>query len=280
VLRLIREPLFHFALIGGLIFVLYSLIGDSRQAADDVINVSTARIDQLAAQYKSVWKRLPSERELDSLIEEHIREEVYYRGALKLGLERDDTVVRRRLRQKMEFLMDTGSYLQTPSDKVLKSYFADHEDDYLLAPRLAFEQVYFGTAADAQGVTRSLATLQADPEIDPREVGQPTLLPARLSLSPPTAIDGVFGKGFFERLVELRLGEWAGPVASGYGTHLIRVLEYLPAELPMLKEVRDAVINDWRVERAKQIRDEDYALRRARFVIEIEPPEPSPAEDR
>ena len=236
-------------------------------------------INQLAAQYKSVWRRVPSERELKSLIEEHIREEVYYRGALELGLERDDTVVRRRLRQKMEFLMDTGSYLQVPSEEEIESYFADHEDDYLRPPRLAFNQVYFGSAADPQDVTQSLAALRTSPDAESDEVGQPTLLPAQMSLSPPTAIDGVFGQSFFEQLVGLPPGEWAGPVASGYGVHLIRVLEYLPAQTPKLEEVHDAVVDDWRVEKARKIRDEDYAARRARFTIEIERAEPSSAED-
>lgn len=108
-LRLLREPLLHFLVIGGLIFLLYSAVDDTRETPADVIVVTPARIDQLAADFKAVWKQMPTADELDALIEEHVREEVYYREALALGLDRNDTVVRRRLRQKMEFLTDTGA---------------------------------------------------------------------------------------------------------------------------------------------------------------------------
>jgi hypothetical protein len=269
-LRLLREPLLHFAMIGGLIFLLYSLTENTQKTSNDVIVVTTARIDQLAEEYRSVWNEMPTASELDHLIEEHIREEVYYRGALELGLERDDAVVRRRLRQKMEFLMDTGSYLQVPSAEELEAFYADNEEVFRSVPRLAFEQIYFGTSPSPEGITRSLSALQADPEADPGEMGEHTLLPAYLSLSPPTAIDGVFGQGFFDELIELPTGVWAGPIASAYGTHLIRILESLPAQTPTLEEVRDAVVDGWREAKATQIREQDYALRRARFVIDIQ----------
>ncbi len=269
-LRLLREPLLHFAIIGGLIFLLYSLTENIQKTSNDVIVVTTARIDQLAAEYKSVWNELPTASELDQLIEEHIREEVYYRGALELGLERDDAVVRRRLKQKMEFLMDTGSYLQEPSAEELKVFYADNEEAFRSVPRLAFEQIYFGTSPGPEDITQSLSALQADPDADPGEMGERTLLPAHLGLSPPTAIDGVFGQGFFDQLIELPTGVWAGPIASAYGTHLIRILESLPAQTPALEEVRDAVVDGWREAKATQIREQDYALRRARFVIDIQ----------
>ena len=268
--RLLGEPLLHFTLIGGLLFILYSLVEDFRNAPSNVIVVSSARIDQLAAEYRSIWNRQPLESELDQLIEQHIREEVYYRGALELGLERDDTVVRRRLRQKMEFLMDTGSYLQVPSVEELETHYADNETSFRRVPRLAFEQMYFGKSPDPKIVTQSLRVLQANSENDPGEMGEHTLLPVHLGLSPPAAIDGVFGQGFFEQIVELPTGVWAGPVASAYGTHLIRILENRPAYTPELEEIRDAVVDDWRAAKAKQVREQDYALRRARFVIEIQ----------
>lgn len=266
-------------MIGGLIFLVYSLVEDTQKSPDDVIVVSTARIDHLAAEYKSVWNQMPVESELDNLIEEHIREEVYYRGALELGLERDDVVVRRRLRQKMEFLLDTSSYLQEPSEEELATYYAENENDFRRVPRLAFEQIYFGTSSDPEAIAKSLSVLQASSEIDPGEMGQHTGLPDRLGLSPPDAIDGVFGPGYFEQLVKLPSGAWAGPVVSAYGKHLVRVLEYLPARTPKLGEVRDAVVDGWRVAQAMQIREQDYALRRARFVIEIQSKSSQSAKD-
>ena len=100
-------------------------------------------------------------------------------------------------------------------------------------------------------------------------MGERTLLPARLGLSPPEAIDGVFGKGFFERLAELTPGVWAGPVASAYGVHLVRIGESLAARTPPLKEIRANVLRDWKAAKARKIREMHYNSLRARFVVEI-----------
>ena len=268
-LRILREPLLHFLAIGGLIFLLFAAVDDTRDAPTDVIVVTPERINQLAAGYSSVWKRMPTDDELDALIDEHVREEVYYREALALGLDRNDTIVRRRLRQKMEFLMDTGAYLLEPSAGELEAYFAANERTYRRGPRLAFEQVYLGETPGAETITRALSALQSDPATGPSTLGERTLLPARLGLSPPNAIDGVFGKGFFELLAELPPGVWAGPLVSAYGVHLVRILDSLPARTPPLEEVRDAVLRDWKAAKAREIRELHYNRLRARFVVEI-----------
>ena len=279
-LRLLREPVLHFAAIGGLIFLFFAAVNDTQRALDDVIVVTPERINQLAAGFRSVWKQMPTDDELDALVEEHIREEVYYREALALGLDRNDAVVRRRLRQKMEFLTDTGSYLQEPSIGELEAYFAANEKTYRGVLRLAFEQIYFGASPDLESVTQSLHALQSNPATDPATLGEHTLLPTQLGLSPPLAIDGVFGPGFFERLAKLPLGVWAGPVASAYGAHLVRIVESLPARTPPLKEVRDAVLMNWKAAKALEIREQDYARRRARFVVEVGRSGAQPVENR
>jgi parvulin-like peptidyl-prolyl isomerase len=111
-------------------------------------------------------------------------------------------------------------------------------------------------------------------------LGERTLLPARLGVSPPSAVDGVFGQGFFELLAELPPGVWTGPVASAYGVHLVRILDSLPARTPPLEEVRDAVLTDWKAAKAQEIREQDYAQRRARFVVKIRRGDVRTAENR
>ncbi len=140
--RLLREPLLHFFVIGGLIFLLFVAVDDTPDAPAELIVVTPERIDRLAAGFSSVWTRKPTADELDALIGEHVREEVYYREAMALGLDRDDAVIRRRLRQKMEFLTDTGAQLLEPSADELETYFAANEGTYRRGPRLAFEQHY------------------------------------------------------------------------------------------------------------------------------------------
>ena len=279
-LRLLREPLLHFLTIGGLIFLLFVAVDDTRQAPTDVIVITPERIDQLAAGFSSVWKRMPTDDELDALIDEEVREEVYYRGAMALGLDKNDTIVRRRMRQKMEFLLDTGAYLQDPAAGELEVYFAANEDFYRSGLRLAFEQIYLGEAPTAEAISLSLGALQSDPPADPATLGERTLLPAQLGLSPPNAIDGVFGKDFFGLLAELPPGVWTGPVVSAYGVHLVRILDSLPARTPPLAEVRDAVLRDWKAAKAQEIREQDYAERRKHFVVEIRRRDERIAENR
>ena len=268
-MRLLREPLLHFLAIGGLIFLLFAAVDDTAEAPADVIVITRERIDQLAAGFSAVWKRVPTDDELDGLIDEAVREEVYYRGALALGLDRNDTIVRRRMRQKMEFLLDTGAHLQEPATGELEAYFAANVELYRSGLRLAFEQLYLGEAPERQTIEGSLAALLADPPTDPSALGERSLLPAQLGLSPPNAVDGVFGIGFFDLVAELSPGEWAGPLVSAYGVHLVRILDRLPARTPPLEEVRDAVLKNWREAKAREIREQDYAARRRNFIVEI-----------
>ena len=171
-LRFVREPLLHFFAIGGLIFLLFVVVDDKGEAPADVIVVTPEQIDQLATRFKSVWKRMPTDDELDTLIDENIREEVYYREALALGLDRDDAVVRRRLRQKMEFLTDTGADLLKPAAGELEAYYAANELTFRRGPRLAFEQIYLGEAPGSESITRSLNALQTDPATAPSTLGE------------------------------------------------------------------------------------------------------------
>ena len=268
-LRLLREPLLHFLGIGGLIFVLFAAVAGPGPEPTDTIVVGPERIERLARGFQAIWRRPPTDDELRAIIEDFVREEIYYRKALALGLDRNDAVIRRRLRQKIEFLTDTGADLLEPATGELEAYLAANEQTFRRGPRLSFEQIYLGETPGPESITRSLSALQSDPVTDPSALGERTLLPAQLGLSPPDAIDGVFGKGFFERLAELPSGVWAGPVVSAYGVHLVRILDSLRTRTPPLEEVRDAVLRDWKAVKAREIRELYYAQLRERFVVEI-----------
>jgi hypothetical protein len=268
-LRLLREPLFHFLTIGGLMFAAFTAMNDASEPPLDVIVITPERIDQIAAGFESVWRRKPTEDELDALIEEDVREEVYYREAMALGLDRNDAIVRRRLRLKMEFLMDSTANAVDPVPGELEAYFAANEELYRLEPRLAFEQIYFGESPRPESIPRALSMLQTDPATEPFALGERTLLPAELGLSSADVVFGVFGKGFFEQLAKLPPGVWTGPVLSTYGVHVVRIVDSLPQRTPPLQEVRKDVLRDWKTAKADEIRHRDYARRRAGFVVEI-----------
>ncbi len=279
-LRLLREPLLHFLAIGGLIFVLFAAVAGPGPEPADTIVIGPERIERLARGFQSVWRHPPTDDELRAMIEDFVREEIYYREALALGLDRNDTVVRRRLRQKMEFLTDSGAEFLEPVAGELEAYLLANEKTFRRGPRLAFEQIYLGETSASKSIRLSLSALQSDPLADPSTLGEHTLLPAQLGLSPPEAIDGVFGKGFFERLAELTPGVWAGPVASAYGMHLVRIGESLAARTPPLKEIRDNVLRDWKAAKARELRELHYAWLREHYVVEIRRADTGTAENQ
>ena len=268
-LRLLREPLLHFLAIGGLIFVLFAAMSEPGPEPADTIVVGPERIEQLARGFQAVWRRPPTDDELRAMIDDFVREEIYYREALALGLDSNDTVVRRRLRQKMEFLTDSGAEILEPVAGELEAYLLANENTFRRGPRLAFEQIYLGETSAPESIRLSLSALQSDPLASPSTLGEHTLLPAQLGLSPPEAVDGVFGKGFFERLAELTPGVWAGPVASAYGVHLVRIGESLAARTPPLEEIRDNVLRNWKAAKGRELRELHYARLRERFIVEI-----------
>jgi hypothetical protein len=267
--RLLQEPLLHFLAIGGLIFLLFAAVSGPSPAPTDTIVVGPERIEQLATGFKAVWRRPPTENELNALIDDFVREEIYYREALTLGLDRNDTVIRRRLRQKMEFFTDSGADILQPAAGDLEAYLAANEQTYRHEPLLAFEQIYLGEASPPETITGLLNTLRSEPATEPSQLGERSLLPAQLGLSRTEAIDGTFGKGFFERIAEIQPGLWAGPVKSGYGVHLVHILDSQPARTPPLEEVRDAVLRDWKAAKALEIRELYFARLRERYVVEI-----------
>lgn len=278
--RLLREPLLHFFVVGGLFFVVFGMVSKPSPEPADRIVVGPDQIEQLTAGYQAVWRRPPTNDELRVMIDGFVREEVYYREALSLGLDRDDTVIRRRLQQKMEFMTDSGADLLEPAAGELEAYFAANERTYRHEPRLAFAQIYLGEAPAPEDISRVLNALQSDPATDPFTLGEPTLLPAELGLSPPEAIDGVFGTGFFELLAGLPLAGWSRPVSSAYGIHLVRILDSVPAIAPPLEEVHDVVLRDWKAAKALEIRELQYARLRERYVVEIPGTDAPAAEDR
>ncbi len=278
--RLLREPLLHFLALGGLIFALFAAVSDPTPTPVNTIVIGPARIEQLSKGFQAAWRRPPSNDELSGIIDDAVREEVYYREALALGLDTNDTIVRRRLRQKMEFLTDSGAALLEPVAGELEAHLLANEEAFQQDPSLTFEQVYLGENPSHESTQRLLSDLQVHSTADPSTLGQRSLLPTELSLSSPATVDGIFGEGFFARLAELPLGLWAGPVDSGFGVHLVRIAEMQAARTPTLEEVREAVLRDWKATKAGELRELHYARLRERYVVEIRHAEPASAKNQ
>ena len=268
-----REPLVHFLAIGAVLFVLYGLFGDAGPA-DDQIVVTPERVTQLAQRFAMQWQRSPTREELDNLIAAHVREEVLYREALAMGLDEDDTIVRRRLVQKLEFLSET--LVADPSDEALREFLGENPDRYELPARYTFRHVYFSpdrrggqVEADAQA---ALVRLRDGVVDDAEALGDGFLLPREFTRLPSTEVADLFGRDFAVALGELAVGSWQGPVLSGYGLHLVLVEASEPARPPAFSEVRSRVESDYLAEQRRRTEEAVYEELRARYDIEVQLP--------
>ena len=269
---ILKEPLLHFLLIGCAIFAVFKFVDESPSAVKpDVIIVTEAEAEGLAASFARTWRRPPNDDELAALIEDRVREEVFVKEAIALGMDQNDTVVRRRLRQKMEFLAASIVEAIEPEDAALKDFYRTQGNKFEQAAQVAFEQVFLGESAADSDVATGLEMLRAHG--DPGEIGVRSLIPAALPLSSAGAVDGTFGLGFFERLAALPTDDWAGPVKSGYGVHLVRITERSESAQPPFETVREKVLREWRAATQKELMEQQYGQLRERYEVSVPKPE-------
>jgi hypothetical protein len=271
--RLLREPLLHFLLIGGLFFLVFGRGGLGPVAGSTDIVITAADIDRIAAGFAATWQRPPSESELQGAIKAYVREEVLYRSGLALGLDRDDTIIRRRIRQKMEFFFEDT--VGQPDEATLRAYFVANREKFRREPRLAFRQVF---------VSASRSHPQADAAVmlarlvawGPAGEGDPLLLPGSFALTPLSQIAAQFGDSFARELAAATPGNWTGPLKSPYGFHLVLVTTAEPAELPAFADVRAAVQREWFAARRATVAEEQYQKLLAGYHVRIDYPNGQP----
>lgn len=262
--KVIREPLVHFVLIGAAVFGFYALMaGDGQEDVRDRIVVTGGRVEQLAKVFERTWQRPPTPEELRGLIDAFVKEEVYYREALKLGLDRDDTLIRRRMQQKLEFLTEPNDEALQADDATLQTYLDANRATFRVEPKIAFDQVFLnpdkpGEAAPVRA-RKSLEVLKAsEPGDVPADVGDPTLLQGSMKLSPLSLVARNFGDSLAAKLTDLPENEWAGPIESPYGLHLVRVIARVDGYDPALAEIRDVVKQKWRADKRDAFQDQAY----------------------
>lgn len=270
--RLVREPLAHFLLIGAAVFGLYALTGSERPAPRDRIVITEGRVQQLRQVFARTRQRPPTPRELQGLIDTFVKEEVYYREALKLGLDRDDTLVRRRMQQKMEFLIEPDEAALAATDTDLQTFLEANRAEFRVPPKLAFQQVFInpakGEAPAAARIAKLLARLNAAPaQTDVSGSGDPTLLPRDMPLSSLGEISRNFGEEFARALTRLPKSEWAGPVRSPFGLHLVRVTRHRDGYDPPLADIRKAVERKWRARKRDEYLQAEYERLRAKYEV-------------
>jgi hypothetical protein len=278
--RLLKEPLIHFLLGGTLLFVLFAWKNRETRPAPDEIVVSSAQVEVLLSGWARTWERPPEPDEVGRIIEDYIREEVYYREALKLGLEQDDTIVRRRLRQKMEFLAEDFHQESDPSDEELQQFLATHPELFQEPALLTFRHIYFspdrrGNAAaeDASRVLDGLTAEMDSAAVEP--LGDPFFHQREFDSFSETAIARVLGRDFLVKLLELTPGKWFGPLRSGYGYHLVQITHRIDGRLPALEEFREAVVRERQDAERERYAEAFYENLRALYSVRVERPRSS-----
>jgi hypothetical protein len=273
--RWLKEPLLHFLLIGAGLFALFYEVGDPAAERDDVIVVTAAEVERLVALWGRTWQRPPTAEELEGLIQSHIKEEVLYREAKALGLDEDDTVVRRRLAQKAQFVLEDLAVQPEPAEAELEAYLERSADRFRTPARYSLVQVYVsperrGADAEAEAL-RLLETLRREgATVAPATVGDPLMLERRLEDHSETDIAGLLGRDFAAALAEVPEGQWEGPLESAYGLHLVYLESRVPARVPPLAEIRDRVLAEYQAERQREANEAIYQALRSRYEIMVE----------
>lgn len=264
--RFLREPLLHFLLLGAAIFGLYAAFDDTPPPmAENTIVVTEDEARRLAAEFERVWRRQPAPEEMDSVLTQYIREEVYVREALALGLDQGDQIIRRRLQLKMEFLTESGAETVQPDQATLQAHLEANAEQFREPPLIAFEHILLNGNAGPEELAAALASLNAGS--DPDTLARPSLLPPSFRLAPPRAIDGTFGAGFFDAIAALPVGEWTGPVQTSFGQHLVLLTERKEARLPPLAQIRERVEQNWRMQAAKALREARFQALLSRYEV-------------
>jgi hypothetical protein len=277
--RILREPLLHFVVLGIMVFVYDALLRDRTvESGGGEIVVSEGRIEYFAALFVKTWQRPPTADELRGLVDDYVLEEALYREGLALGVDRDDTIIRRRVRQKMEFVVDDIVELAEPTEAELEAWLADHSESYTRPARFTFRQVYLdpdrrghALRSDAERLLMELRSTAND--TDPGKLGDGTLLNYENADVGADIVASSFGQAFAEHLAGLPTGEWSGPIESAYGMHLVFVNESTPEQLPALAEVREAVARDWSYAQSQDASKAFYKEVLSRYSVTVEWPQ-------
>ncbi len=278
--KLIKEPLLHFLLAGAAVFALYQFLSPSEEVPVEEIEeppkilISQGQIDHQIATFKKVWQRSPTEKEVNALIEAHIEQEVYAREARKLGLDRNDSVIRQRLQQKMEFIGEEFE-VETPTEDDLRAYLEENKETFRLDQRYTFLQVFldpekYGEQFD-EFTTGLLQRLNREKDqADISKLGDSYMLPQVFTDEAEYSISSQLGKQFVDSLSTLESEVWQGPIASAYGAHLVYIVDKSGGRYPELEEVRGRVLREYVREKQEEAKKNFYQSLLDQYTVVVE----------
>jgi PPIC-type PPIASE domain len=275
--EIFREPLLHFLLLGALIFAVFKLISSETSQPGKIL-ITQGRIESLETVFSRTWRRPPSANELEGLIRDYVREEVFAREAVALGLDKDDMIIRRRLRQKLEFISEDVAAQAEPTDEQLRAYLKEHPEAFRRDRRFTFSQVYLDPQRRGPNLNRDAAQTLAElrragSKVDILALGDSLILDNEFKDLAASELVKQFGEKFAARLGEMPTGQWQGPIESGFGVHLVLLSERTGGSPPALEDVRAAVRREWTNARRMEANEKFYRTLLQRYIVTIERPE-------
>lgn len=271
--RLLKEPLLHFLVLGSLIFAVYSWL--NRRAPDKsavgTVRITSNEIAWLKETWSRQWQREPSRDELRGLVTDFLKEELLAREARALGLDQDDTIVRRRLAQKLEFLVQDTSQIAQPTEEDLRRFYEANPERFQTEARISFTQVFFSrekrpaAETDAKTALNDLAR-----GANTADFGDRILVDSDIVDADMQSVAGQFGRDFAEAVFALEPGGWSGPIESGYGLHVVRVSEVKPGKRRALSEVKTQVLEYWRQQRQRTDNEKYFATLLKKYDVVVD----------
>ena len=270
--RLLREPLLHFALLGAAIFGAYRLIAPPASDASEIV-ITADRIASITAQFSaSHGGRPPHEDELRAAVDAYVRDEMLYREGLALGLDRDDPVVRNRIRQKADLLSD-DALTSEPSDRDLEAYLAAHQAEFDIPARVSFQQIYIDPGRHrGDDLTMVVTSVRQALTLgrQPGTLGDRTLLPATMTEALPHDVEAAFGNDFARQLAAIDGDGWQGPLTTSYGLHLVRITHRGESTRATLADARDVVAREWSRAQTAKLKEQFYRMLAQRYTVRVE----------
>ncbi len=277
--RWLRSPLLHFFVLGLVVFGLHAVLnldaGTSRRDPH-LVEITSADIEFLRTNWNRLMGREPRADELERLLDDFIREEVLYREALGMGLDQHDTVIRRRLAQKMDFLFKDLAEMNEPSDEEVRTYHDSNAERYRAPAMVSFTHVYFSPDLRGESAARDARATLADIRargIDPSEtssLGDRFMMQSYYPQQTYESAAWEFGRSFAAALPDIESGSWGGPVESGFGLHLVYLHERIEPRQPPLDEVRERVTQDLLADRRQRVNEAAYGEISSRYTILVE----------
>ncbi len=268
---LLREPLVHFIAIGLALFLFYPLVAPADRGGDRIV-VSAQTQSALAEQHEKLFGRPPSAQDLSELVENRIRDEILYREGVAMGLDKDDALIKRRVRQKYELIAEEEDGSIAPTDADLEAFLKANPDRFRAPPQISFNQIVIPRSdsdTEAKAQIEAMKSALAN-GAKPGTLGGPSLLPNDIPDTPLDLVARDFGTIFAEALATIPVGQWSGPVPSAYGFHLVRLHSRTPSAMQPLAEIRPKVAREWENDRRTRAREARIAELRKAYDVVIE----------